>query len=374
MNAQAVNSNFRLMSSLDLKNSDVPVIDFADFVIESGMFSSREELSEYIRKTSIPYVEGSEDFYPNGSMHSETYEEYCKRMERNAQNADISNIAKLPVADFSQRQSYSTGDSEKDYLIGIGGKYRKSCWDGAHWTELDELTKAADYTGMSDAEKYRAIYEKYQYCFGENFLDTEAIGFSRPTASEDSYHLTVLKFYDELKENFGSRAKSMEIRCEALYGTTDKYEVRQAIIDKYTDGRNITLGNFYKMANEMYECGVGGDIMNWVDESMDWVAAREYGAETIWEYLDYLKNCAVGVNDPSTIKYQRLNQNVSGEFIEQMKYFAFTGKGNFGDAMNQILNSIDVETSSPVSRSRGAVSNSLLEEMRSRSVGVRASV
>lgn len=309
----------------------------------------------------------------NPFEHTVELKEISNRTFGDVLNTEIEN-AELPIADFSKRNPYTTGNAEKDYLIHIGGKYRQSCWNGAHWTELDSLTKSADYTGMSDVEKYKAIYEKYQYCFGENFLDTEAIGFSRPPASDDSYRLTVLKFYDELKENFGSRAASMKVRCEALYGTTDKYEVRQAIIDKYMNDGEITLGNFYKMANEMYECGVGGDIMNWVDESMNWVIAKEQGAETIWEYLDYLKNRVVGVNDPSTIKYQRLNQNVSEEFIEQMSYFAFEGKGNFGDVMNQILNSIDLDKCSSDNHSKEAISIDMIEEMRSSSLRTQINI
>ena len=37
------------------KNSDLPTVDFADYLVEQGIFSSKEELMKYIRDTSIFY-------------------------------------------------------------------------------------------------------------------------------------------------------------------------------------------------------------------------------------------------------------------------------------------------------------------------------
>lgn len=280
---------------------------------------------------------------------------------------DTSGIGRITFEDKEFYQFYPTGSADMDYLLELGYKYTNSCCDYTNWSDFYELTENADYTGMTDTEKYLAIYGKYQHCCGENFLDATAVGFPRPDCSDDSEHMIKARFDKEMAEAFGSLAKAASVRCEALYGTTDKQEVRQAIIDKYIDEENkISLGNFYKMANEMYECGVGEDIMRWLDDSMTWVIANEQGVDNVWEYNDYMKNYTVGVNDPYTIKYNRLDNNVDSDFIDKLKYFAYTGSGRFGSVLDQILNSVNVETGSARSGYRGAVPRDMIDKMRSK--------
>ena len=44
-----------------------------------------------------------------------------------------------------------------------GLRYQRSCFDFTNSAEFAKLTAAEDFKGMSDAEIYKAIYEKYQY-------------------------------------------------------------------------------------------------------------------------------------------------------------------------------------------------------------------
>ena len=381
MNVQAVNSDFRLMSSLDLKNSDMPVIDFADFLVESGMFSSREELSEYIKRTSIPYVEGSEDFYPNGSIHSETPEEYRKRMERNAQNFDRSNIAVINIPDYEYytgNEGYTScvqGDpsdpmiAAQNRAVNYGMRYKSSCFDFTNQNDYLALTKSADYTGMTAAEKYRAIYEKYQHCYGRNFLDALAINYTAPMQN-DPYTELCEKFETEianvcgLSGDYSERAEQLrQLRREALYGEeASDEEVRQMITEKYPPMGEITFRDFYKMTNEMEMCGAGGHVNNCIGEIFSSVGGYYSNGSGGYDLRENMMDTKV------TFDHLRFMQkSYNGRLSSGISMHP-----DFGTVLNELMAAY--RSSSANERSRSAISNSLLEEMRSRSVGVRASV
>lgn len=170
------------------------------------------------------------------------------------------------VADLSERYAfYSTGDPEQDHQIALGLEYKKSCFDFTHAKEFDDITEAQKengFDGMSRAEKYAAIYEKYQYCYGENFLDATAIEYVDPPLSEDAYLSVIHKFNKEIAKVCGSSANIPELRKKALYGDMSDDEIRQSIMDKYSADGTMSQRELFKAANEMDMCGIGGGMRN----------------------------------------------------------------------------------------------------------------
>lgn len=169
---------------------------------------------------------------------------------------------------LSQKGHYlfePTGDPKKDKIIELTLLYRKSCVDYTHSAEFDKLTREMDLTGMSSAEKYRAIYEKYKYCYGENFTDVGAINYPLFGLEYGTQFHIYSQFEDEVNEACGGAAAAQKARIEALYGKGLKAsEVRQMIIDKYYY-EGMTLRDMLKMTNEMRLCGVDGGITNLLD-------------------------------------------------------------------------------------------------------------
>ena len=155
-----------------------------------------------------------------------------------------------------------TGDEEIDRIIQLGYEYRKSCFDLTNRKDYEAMTAAEDFTGMTDAEIYKAIYEKYQHCYGENFYEANAIEYLNMNI-EHTYGDILRKLDDELSEVFGDAYSSrvMKARREALYGNMRDDDVRSAIMEKYMEDGNITLRNLFKALNEMDACGVGGEMM-----------------------------------------------------------------------------------------------------------------
>lgn len=222
---------------------DVPVINFVDYMVEKGVFSSKEELMNYIRDTSIFDEEGR------------------RIIEIDGEKYDTS----VQIADFSKLQLYSfypTGDYGHDYQVQMGINYNRTCYDGTNRRDYDKLTAAEDFTGMSAAEIYKAIYEKYQHCYGENFLDINAIPYVVPPHSEDFYGGLLDSFYNELEVAIGGTSERQKACREALYGDMSDYEIRAAIMEKYSFDGTLTNSDLYKIAKAMDQCGVGGGIHN----------------------------------------------------------------------------------------------------------------
>lgn len=233
-----------------LKDSSMPVINFTDYLVEQGAFSSKEELRQYIRDTSVSY---DDEKNTENSASSQIVEVKGKKYI----------LGDVQIADFSQLyEFYPTGDHEKDYQIQMGINYNKTCYDGTNCRDYDKLTAAEDFTGMSAAEIYKAIYEKYQHCYGENFIDINAVPYVAPPYSEDSFSQFIDKFYNELEAAVGGTSERQKARREALYGDMSDYDVRAAIMEKYADGGALTNADLYKITAEMDRCGVGGGIHN----------------------------------------------------------------------------------------------------------------
>lgn len=233
-----------------LKNSNLPIINFADYLVEQGIFSSREELTQYIRDTSIPQSQDDTDKPANGTITK-------------GGNVNKNVPDDIAIADFGELyEFYPTGDPAQDYQIQMGLNYNKTCYDGTNYRDYDKLTAAEDFTGMSPAEIYKAIYEKYQHCYGENFLDINAVTYVRPPRSEDFYGGLLDRFYNELETAIGGVSERQKACREALYGDMSDYEVRAAIMEKYSSDGTLTNADLYKITKAMDQCGVGGGIHN----------------------------------------------------------------------------------------------------------------
>ncbi|MGN1417030.1 MAG: hypothetical protein ACI4XF_09310 [Oscillospiraceae bacterium] len=185
--------------------------------------------------------------------------------ERSA-DADNSLFSRKDIADFSELYTfYSTGDPEQDRLIEMGMEYKKSCFDFTNAKDFERLTEEQKQNGfenMSRAEKYKAIYEKYQHCYGNNFLDALAIDYVNPPTSEDRCMSVLIQFRKEVNEACGGYANVPKARRAALYGEMSDEEIRQSIMDKYSQDGGMTQRDLFKAANEMDLCGVGGGISN----------------------------------------------------------------------------------------------------------------
>ena len=230
----------------------------------------------------ICYTTQKGEFYSNGSIHSESFEESLKRQEKYRNSS--SDIANVEIADYTYytgNEGYTScvqGDPNDPVIaaqnrqINLGMKYKSSCFDFTNQRDYDLLTKSSDYTNMNNAEKYKAVYEKYQHCYGKNFLDALAITYTSPMQN-DPYMEICDKFETEiakvcgLSDDYTERANQMrQLRREALYGEASDEQVRQLIMEKYPAMGEITFRDFYKMTNEMEMCGVGGHVNNWISE------------------------------------------------------------------------------------------------------------
>lgn len=223
----------------EFRDADMPVYNIIDYMVDNGYYSSKEEFFEVLHRNQ------------EAAKHKDD--------ENSIKKAVVSGISgDIQIADFGELyEFYPTGDPDRDYQIQMGLNYNKTCYDGTNYWDYEKLTAEEDFTGMSAAEIYKAIYEKYQHCYGENFIDINAVPYIRPPQSEDFYGGLIDKFYNELETVVGDYSERKQARREALYGDMDDHDVRAAIIEKYAaDG--FTNADLYKIAAEMDRCGVGG--------------------------------------------------------------------------------------------------------------------
>jgi len=243
---------------------------------------------------------------------------------------NASNANDLPVADFSKRVEF---DTATQYAI----KYYNSCFDFTNEWDFDELTAGEDFTGMSNAEKYKAIYEKYQHCYGENFLEADAVDYYLIPTEYDHWTPVIHRFYDEVDAACGGDKNAREARKDALYGEdlSDK-EVRQIIIDKYVHNGEITNRNYLKMTNEMDLCGIGGGI-----HTSNTFFGR--GPSNVFDELRVLREW-----DPIEAREPTLDCNMTkSDFDDIVKHCHLgpsycSSPAKYGDSLQQIIASLSI--------------------------------
>lgn len=178
---------------------------------------------------------------------------------------DLDNIQ---VADFSHIAYInfpSTGDPAQDYAIDLGLKYERSCFEGnviSGDAMLYELNKKQDLTGMTTAEKYTAVYEKYQKCYGKNFLYAEAANYASQSVNVNHYRRTISNFENEIKAVCGEDCNMTKLRKNALYPDMSETEIQNAIVEKFDLSDGLTLTELYQMTYELKICGVGKGLHN----------------------------------------------------------------------------------------------------------------
>lgn len=182
--------------------------------------------------------------------------------------ADLSGRKSIEYYFASEEMINNAKDSDEAHLlkcIRAGLLYKKQCVNFSNARDFDKLTAEQDLTGMTDGEKYTAIYEKYQHCYGENFLQAFERQFTVPAAERDDYTQLELKWKKELKTEFGSIENAEKARREALYGKADEHTVRNDIIGKYAQNDKLTFRDLYDMTYEMSLCGVDHGMSDALD-------------------------------------------------------------------------------------------------------------
>lgn len=245
-----ISTNPRYNPSM-FKDIDMPVRDFVEYTAGKMGFSDTKSFLEYVQRNREPAAKNSST--------AQTVE-----INGQAYNGDDIQFAEFDL--FSAyKLSYEiipTGDRNHDYQLQMGLNYNITCVNDKNWKDYDKLTAEEDFTGMSAAEIYKAIYEKYKHCYGENFIDINAVPYVSANGTVDSFRGLIGRFNSEIRSACGSDEDIKKIRREALYGDMSDYDVRAAIIEKYTSDGKATNADLYKITAEFDRCGVGGGIHN----------------------------------------------------------------------------------------------------------------
>ncbi|MDE6709308.1 MAG: hypothetical protein K2J76_02325 [Oscillospiraceae bacterium] len=224
-----------------------------------------------------------------------------KFMKSNGELVDISEIDRIPVEELLK----GLYTPEFDNNVENGLRYQRSCFDFTNSWEFAKRTAAEDFTGMSDAEIYKAIYEKYQYCYGKNFYYGKAISYPIAPSEFDDYNKVIRRFNNEVAAALGGREQVEAARREALYGDMSDYEVRQAIIDEYDLSDGMTFRELYKMTYDIWKVGLDGGLHNRLDDLFDDFSTAESRA-----------NC-----DNIATRENYLDTKVSGKYFSELQKF-----------------------------------------------------
>ena len=133
---------------------------------------------------------------------------------------------------------------------------------------LKNTADTADYSGMSDAEKVMAIYDRYDQAFGD-FRRAEAIGHGEVGALRTADIMIRMQFENELRSVFGSIENAQAAYSVAQYGNKSNTEIRAEIAEKYPPINKMTLREYYYMVWEMQQVGA--------DDGFAWVSSRMTG-------------------------------------------------------------------------------------------------
>jgi len=131
--------------------------------------------------------------------------------------------------------------------------------------ELRNLAETADYSGMSDTEKFMTIYDRYNQAF-RGFWTSSAIWY--PSLGNTAVDLIQRDFTSELTAVFGSMEKATDAYRAAQYGNMSDSEIRETIAAKYPPLGKITLREFSYMVDEMSQVGVDEKLRYILGEAM----------------------------------------------------------------------------------------------------------
>lgn len=217
-------------------------------------------------------------------------------------DGEVIDVSKLDCIDPTKMEFY-TVEFEPDVELGI--KYMRSCFDIVDDGKYNKLTAEEDFTGMSRPEIYKAIYEKYQNCYGENFYYGDAISYPIPPSDYDDYNKIIRRFDKEVAAALGDTEKVQAARREALYGDMSDYEVRRAIIGKYDLSDGLTFRELYQLSFDIWKVGLDGGFHNRLDDLFYDFSTAESRA-----------NC-----DNIAAREKYLDTKVTGYYFDQMEKF-----------------------------------------------------
>ncbi|MCM1579105.1 MAG: hypothetical protein NC078_09945 [Ruminococcus sp.] len=195
----------------------------------------------------------------------ELYKQYASQPEEKLIGIDGKEIdpSTLDRIDPTKLTWYTV---EFDPDVQLGVNYMRSCFDVVDDGKYNKLTAAENLKGMANAEIYKKIYEKYQYCYGENFYYAAAINYPLPPSDYDDYHYVIRRFERELRTAIGDDSKVREARREAFYGNMSDYEARQEIIEQYDLSDGLTFRELYQMTFDIWKAGLDGGLHNRLDD------------------------------------------------------------------------------------------------------------
>ncbi|MCM1330330.1 MAG: hypothetical protein NC253_12930 [Ruminococcus sp.] len=227
-----------------------------------------------------------------------------------------------------------------DKLIAFGEEYAKSCFDFSNSRDYAALTAAEDFTGMSPAEIYKAIYEKYRHCYGENFYYAGAVDYPMQPSDYDDYNRIIRRFENEVSAACGNAEQA---RRQALYGEKSGSEVRREIIGGYNLEDGMTFRELYQMTYDMQKAGVDGGLHNRLDLLFyDMDGGANSHMLTREQYLD----TKVGGKQLSTLRDIYANQAMRGGVLPEYaaalgQISAACGAGGFSVQSVQAAKSAD---------------------------------
>ena len=217
-------------------------------------------------------------------------------------DGEVIDVSKLDTIDPRKMEFYTVKFSPN---VERGIRYMQSCFDTVDDGKYNKLTAAEDFSGMSASEIYKAIYKKYQSCYGENFYYSDAINYPIPPSEYDDYYRVIRRFNKEVTAALGDTKNVQEARREALYGDMSDYEVRQAIIDEYDLSDGLTFRELYQMTYDMWKVGLDGGFHNRLDDLFYDFGTAESRA-----------NC-----DNIAAREKYLDKKVTGYYFDQMEKF-----------------------------------------------------
>ena len=234
--------------------------------------------------------------------------------------------SQLPVVDFSNEKLISLLDYELDpknwtnYFndpawvknVQEGIKFRRQFFDFTNSSKFTEMTKNADHTGMSNAEKYTEIFERYKYCYGEDFLKAFSISYCR--SGSNRYEEVYDSFKRELRAAFGDSAGIEKAAREALYGKMSDSEIRETIRNKYPPAGEFNYFDLYHMTNELNQVGISKHL-------------REIATLSFGLYRDKM-----GIGDPTDYEMRNamMSRPVDTLYVNTLwDYYSYRVKANF---------------------------------------------
>jgi hypothetical protein len=181
----------------------------------------------------------------------------------------------------------------------VGLEECKLNFDTTNHYEFLRLTEETDLTELSDTEKYMSILDKYEYCYGNDFLNSFSLGTPYPYM-----YLGLLKrFNSELTEQFGSAEAAQKVSRQAEYGNMTNAQIRAEIIDKYPPKGERTYRDIMYMSYEMSRAGVDNGLFG---NGLLQDAAQSYGNKTA---ADYAKTLDKKVGNDYEAKVWKLFEN-----------------------------------------------------------------